>query len=278
MAGRRDYGQMMLSSLNDPRILDAAETLGMEVFAVAGAIAALGGTLARDTDDGIIRGRRQARVVSRAIGCDEAVAAAVLETLEGAGLIVKKDGGLYLRGWEECYRPMLNRRRGSANTSAKSRSKTARSASEVTRHVTEPSSHHVTEPSTLLSSSLDSSLEGVDVDSDTAFSNRGYLSATLRQALALDGVRSFRGRPGDWWKWEKEAEALFIAGVRPERIARWLLDDRNATSRSWEMTQELTGKTTAVQPKRDAPATPEHRARVIAEAKAREAHPDRRIA
>ena len=110
------YGKAVLASVDDPRIRKAAEALGCEIPAIIGVLALVGGALARDTRDGVIRGSvpwfltRHSGVMN---------AEKIADALKEAGLVVERDGGHYLRGWKDLYMPLIKRRE--SNSSAQKR-------------------------------------------------------------------------------------------------------------------------------------------------------------
>lgn len=61
-------------------------------------------------------------------------------------------------------------------------------------------------------------------------STPGYLSSSLAAVLQASGVgpATFRSRPGDWWKWEKNIQGLSASGVSDERLVAALRDRKHA--------------------------------------------------
>ncbi|MCK6480230.1 MAG: hypothetical protein L6R43_08785 [Planctomycetes bacterium] len=115
MPGREDFGILRLGVLTDPRVHDAAARfvkarIAKEATAlstVSGVLALLGGSLARDTDNGELPG--DPVFYLGLLGYDRKVAGAILAALRGAGLVE----GNRLRGFQDCYSSLLKDRAAS---------------------------------------------------------------------------------------------------------------------------------------------------------------------
>ncbi|HEX9899619.1 MAG TPA: hypothetical protein VGC81_10360 [Candidatus Methylomirabilis sp.] len=107
MPGREDFGKVRLNALDDPRIQEASKGLSVPAWGVCGLLGLLGGALARDGDDGVIRGDPEF-FISRQAGVGNPKKA--LRVLTSAGLLEEAPEGLYLKGWRELYGSMITRR------------------------------------------------------------------------------------------------------------------------------------------------------------------------
>lgn len=128
MPGRKDFGILRSSFSGDARAQHAAELYAARGFAaedfafatVAGHIVQLGLWTMLQTDDGVLPGDGLA-AAKDATRMDKGPARDMLAALLEAKLLRQVDGGLYLVGFEDCYRPIIGRREQNRRASEKAR-------------------------------------------------------------------------------------------------------------------------------------------------------------
>lgn len=140
MAGRNDFGILKARALGDARVLRAAELYTrsrlakdeVSLGAVLGHVVCLGLWTSRETDDGRLPGDGVA-VLRAALIVSTPTAKRILEILTApdVDLITQDEQGLRLRGFNEAYLPLLQKRETARDRAAKSR-KNRETASRVT--------------------------------------------------------------------------------------------------------------------------------------------------
>ncbi len=143
MSGREDFGIARLRTLTDPRIHKAAEGYVKHriarretaVGAVIGHVALLGGALARDTDDGILRGD-MGIAFGQATYLKSSIAEKAVKALQAAELLEPRDGGLYLNGFEGAYRGLLEGREKARRRAAERRAGEGRASGSTNQETT----------------------------------------------------------------------------------------------------------------------------------------------
>ena len=118
MGGRNDFGVLRSDLLSDDRAHAAADLYAergwaradLAVAMVAGHVSMLGLHAMRHTDDGVFPGDGVA-FAHAALLIPRPTAREVVEILERVGLLKRRDAGLYLAGFDACYRPIVEARR-----------------------------------------------------------------------------------------------------------------------------------------------------------------------
>lgn len=137
MAGREDFGILRSQVLTDMRIHAAAAALVDKKLAVeatsfstiCGYIGLLGLWAMKETDDGVLPGDG-ILPVQLATTASRSVAQEIVKVLIGASLLRPVDGGLYLAGFDDCYKPIISRREANREAKALERAEAAAARAE----------------------------------------------------------------------------------------------------------------------------------------------------
>lgn len=137
MAGREDFGILRSEIMTDRRVHRAADLLvqrGLAVEAtsfptVCGYIGLLGLWAMRETDNGVLPDDG-VLPVQLATTTTRSVAQEIVRVLVEVTLLRPEDAGLYLAGFEDCYKPIVDRREANKEAKALERAEAAAARAE----------------------------------------------------------------------------------------------------------------------------------------------------